>query len=214
MPPIQISLWDGVSMGAGLGISINAPIKIATETCVFAMPGNYYFQQSKTLLEAKIGLHLNIGGGYYFSRMRSHMGYYLGLTSASLRGSEVVQSGIADFYVQSEKLDKLQKEICETTRDNTTLEELKEVVQKYAEPVLGRYQHEDIINRAFGKPKIEEIYEELERERYDTAFAKRAIDMMKANSPTSMRVIFEQLNRGKQLDLEENMKMDMRSCIT
>ena len=40
MKPIQVSLWDGIVMGGGVGISIHSKIKIATETTMFAMPGN------------------------------------------------------------------------------------------------------------------------------------------------------------------------------
>jgi enoyl-CoA hydratase/carnithine racemase len=39
MIPTQISIWDGIVMGGGVGISINAPIRIATENTIFAMPG-------------------------------------------------------------------------------------------------------------------------------------------------------------------------------
>ena len=39
MKPIQVALWNGIVMGSGVGISVHAPIRIATENCVFAMPG-------------------------------------------------------------------------------------------------------------------------------------------------------------------------------
>ena len=39
MKPIQVALWNGIVMGGGVGISVHAPIRIATENCVFAMPG-------------------------------------------------------------------------------------------------------------------------------------------------------------------------------
>jgi 3-hydroxyisobutyryl-CoA hydrolase len=39
MRPIQIALWNGYVMGGGVGISINAPIRVATENSLFAMPG-------------------------------------------------------------------------------------------------------------------------------------------------------------------------------
>ena len=39
MKPTLIVLWDGIVMGGGVGASIHAPIKIATEKCLFAMPG-------------------------------------------------------------------------------------------------------------------------------------------------------------------------------
>jgi 3-hydroxyisobutyryl-CoA hydrolase len=39
MKPILVALMDGIVMGGGVGVSINAPIRIATETSMFAMPG-------------------------------------------------------------------------------------------------------------------------------------------------------------------------------
>ena len=41
MKPTQIVFYDGIVMGGGVGISIHAPIRIATENAIFAMPGNY-----------------------------------------------------------------------------------------------------------------------------------------------------------------------------
>lgn len=64
---------DGIVMGGGVGVSIHAPIRIATEASVFAMP------------EAKIGFFTDVGGGYFLSRLRSNLGYYLGLTGARLK---------------------------------------------------------------------------------------------------------------------------------
>jgi enoyl-CoA hydratase/carnithine racemase len=39
MRPIHIAMWNGYVMGGGVGISINAPIRIATDNTMFAMPG-------------------------------------------------------------------------------------------------------------------------------------------------------------------------------
>jgi len=61
-------------MGGGVGVSIHAPIRIATEASVFAMP------------EAKIGFFTDVGGGYFLSRLRNNIGFYLGLTGARLKG--------------------------------------------------------------------------------------------------------------------------------
>jgi hypothetical protein len=42
MKPVQISVFDGIVMGGGVGISIYSKIKIATESTVFAMPGSFF----------------------------------------------------------------------------------------------------------------------------------------------------------------------------
>ena len=92
MKPVQISCWDGIVMGGGVGISIHSPIRIATEKTVFAMP------------EAKIGLFTAVGGGYFLSRLRNNIGLYLGLTGIRLKGEEVVQAALANFFVEKSKI--------------------------------------------------------------------------------------------------------------
>jgi enoyl-CoA hydratase len=44
METIQIAMWNGYVMGGGVGISQNAPIRIANENTVWAMPGKYYYK--------------------------------------------------------------------------------------------------------------------------------------------------------------------------
>ena len=61
-------------MGGGVGLSAFGACIIATENTVFAMP------------ETKIGFFTNVGVNYILSRLRNYIGYYLGMTSASLRG--------------------------------------------------------------------------------------------------------------------------------
>jgi enoyl-CoA hydratase/carnithine racemase len=39
--PLLIALWNGYVMGGGVGLSINAPIRVATDSTVFAMPGKF-----------------------------------------------------------------------------------------------------------------------------------------------------------------------------
>lgn len=41
MKPIQVALWNGIVMGGGVGLSQNAPIRIATDNTIWAMPGEF-----------------------------------------------------------------------------------------------------------------------------------------------------------------------------
>lgn len=43
MKSFQISAYDGIVMGGGVGVSIYSKAKIATETSLFAMPGFFLF---------------------------------------------------------------------------------------------------------------------------------------------------------------------------
>lgn len=71
---LQIAVWDGYVMGGGLGISCHAPIIIATEKTVLAMP------------ESKLGFFGDVGVTHVLARMRNNLGYYLGVTGLQLKG--------------------------------------------------------------------------------------------------------------------------------
>jgi 3-hydroxyisobutyryl-CoA hydrolase len=96
---VQISNWDGIVMGGGVGISVFSPFRIATEHTVFAMP------------ETKIGFFTDVCGGYFLSRLPNNIGYYLGLTGTQLKGEDVYKAGIANYFVPRELLPELFQEI-------------------------------------------------------------------------------------------------------
>ena len=72
-------------MGHGVGISIHAPIRIATDNTVFAMP------------ETHVGFIPDVGASYFLPRIRHHqseddisLGLYLGVTGKKLKGKLLV----------------------------------------------------------------------------------------------------------------------------
>lgn len=65
-------------MGGGVGLSVHAPFRIATENTVVAMP------------ETKIGFFPDVGGTFFLPRLDGHLGTYLGLTGDTLKGEEVL----------------------------------------------------------------------------------------------------------------------------
>lgn len=78
-----IAFMDGVTMGGGVGLSVHAPFRIATERTLFAMP------------ETKIGLFPDVGGSFFLPRLDGQIGTYLALTSDRLVGVQALYV----FYV-------------------------------------------------------------------------------------------------------------------
>ena len=199
MKTIQVVFWDGLVMGGGVGISVHAPIRIATENTVLAMP------------EGKIGLFTDCGAGYFYSRLRNNLGYFYGVTGHRLRGQEVVKAGLADCYVKSENLAGLEREIIEKTDSKTTVEDLKKIVEKYHEPVVGKeLPYEDFVKDIFGHKTVYEIYEALKDTRENKEFANQTLAAMDAHSPFSMKIIHEHIKRGENLDLKGTLQNEMR----
>lgn len=73
-----IAFLDGITMGGGVGLSVHAPFRIATENTVFAMP------------ETTIGFFPDVGASFFLPRMDGGMGTYLALTSDQLKGADVL----------------------------------------------------------------------------------------------------------------------------
>jgi enoyl-CoA hydratase len=105
----HVALWDGAVMGGGIGVSVNASVRLATEKTVFAMP------------ETAIGFFPDVGGSYFLPRLRvggkeasppsssspSPFGLYLALTGARLTGADTVHAGAATHFLPSSKIPEL-----------------------------------------------------------------------------------------------------------
>lgn len=78
---------DGIVMGGGLGLMAGCSHRIVTETSRIAMP------------EITIGLHPDVGGSWFLSRMPGRTGLFLGLTGASLNARDALFVGLADRAV-------------------------------------------------------------------------------------------------------------------
>ena len=83
---------------------MQAPIRIATEKSVFAMP------------EATIGFFCDVGGSYFLPRILNNPAYglYLGLSSERFKGKELLSYGVATHYIQTESLDALRAELSQS----------------------------------------------------------------------------------------------------
>lgn len=208
MKPLQIAVWDGFVMGGGVGISIHAPVKIATEKSVFGMP------------EAKIGFFTDVGGGWFLSRLRNNIGIYLGLTSATLKGEDVVKAGIANYFVPSDQLEALQKDIMAVTNAGGVSQKSNEEITKEVYEVLNRYNqakegeipNEGLINELFSKGSVDEIYKAIELSDVNKEFTLRTLKQLDGNSPLSLKVIYEQITRHKDITISDAFKSDFRTA--
>lgn len=81
----------GIVMGGGLGLLSGCSHRIVTERSRIAMP------------EITIGLHPDVGGSWFLSRMPGKTGLFLGLTGASINAADALYIGLADRAIASEE---------------------------------------------------------------------------------------------------------------
>jgi 3-hydroxyisobutyryl-CoA hydrolase len=204
-PKPFIALMDGITMGGGVGLSVHAPFRIATERTLFAMP------------ETTIGFWPDVGGSYFLSRLDGQLGAYLGLTSNRLKGLDVFYSGIATHYVPSHLLPELEARLCELHSSvsdanvefyslvNSAIQDFTEELPKdYVFSLAG--EKREIIDSCFGHDTIEEILAALEN--HPSSFAKEAKEIMEKRSPTSLKVTLASIRQSRNLDITAALRKD------
>jgi enoyl-CoA hydratase len=67
------------------------------------------------------------------------------------------------------------------------------------------------IHRIFGSSSVEEILDRLDAERgQDEAWARASAAEIRKKSPTSLKVAFAQMRRGKRLSLADALRLEFR----
>src|SRR3954470_9063622 len=100
-PKPVVAVMDGIVMGGGVGISAHASCRIVTEKTMIAMP------------EVGIGLLPDVGGTWLLSRAPGETGTYLALTGTRIGTADAIHCGLADHFVQSDRLGDLAKALGE-----------------------------------------------------------------------------------------------------
>ena len=203
-----IAFMDGITMGGGVGLSIHAPFRIATERTVFAMP------------ETTIGFFPDVGASFFLSRMDGAVGTYLALTSERLTGPNVFYTGIATHYLHSTNLPHLEARLAEVRfRDTDNHQDRLKVINQtidefctglpYDVPIQISGSLRQAIDRCFSKNSITDIIAALKEETGEHAeWAQKQIDTMQKRSPTSIHVTLSQMRQGRRWDIAESFKKE------
>ncbi|XP_010142375.1 PREDICTED: 3-hydroxyisobutyryl-CoA hydrolase, mitochondrial, partial [Buceros rhinoceros silvestris] len=196
-----VALINGITMGAGVGLSIHGQFRVATEKTLFAMP------------ETAIGLFPDVGGGYFLPRLSGKIGYYLGLTGFRLKGRDVLKAGIATHFVESEKLPALEKDLIALKSPST--ENIADLLNSYhvkskvdQEKQFVLLEHMEKINSLFSGNSMEEIVTKLKQD--GSPFAIKQLETINKMSPTSLKLALRQLREGASMSLQEVFTMEYR----
>lgn len=213
-PKPYIAYMDGITMGGGVGLSVHAPIRIATERTLFAMP------------ETTIGFFPDVGGSFFLPRLEGQIGAYLALTSERLKGVNAFYAGIATHYIDSSTLSSLTARLAELEfKDyedihsrlatiNATIAEF-DTGLPHDEPILLAGELRKAIDRTFGHSSVEAIVSALEHEEQDTENPQRIRDWatstlktLSERSPTSLKVALRACREGRQWGIAETFQRE------
>lgn len=213
-PKPYIAYMDGITMGGGVGLSVHAPIRIATERTVFAMP------------ETTIGFFPDVGGSFFLPRLEGRIGTYLALTSERLQGVNAFYAGIATHYIDSSSLSNLTARLAELhfkdyedmhsrlATIDTTIAEF-DTGLPHDEPMLIAGDLRKAIDHCFQYTTMEEIINALKQEEQRgpeessaaiRAWASKTLQTLAERSPTSLKVTLRQMQLGKSWDIAETFQ--------
>lgn len=200
----QVSLWDGIVMGGGVGVSVLGRFRIATEKTLFAMP------------ETAIGLFPDVGSSFWLPGLQPvGFGLYMGLSGVRLRASDLLQSGIATHYVRSGEIDQLVASLKAVKESNGVKQVLDDFHERSIKSVdssiaiLPRYAQK--ISNVFGDAKsVSHVFDMLLQQQGACEWSRETLALMNKMSPSSIHVTYAQLQRGKGRSLQECLEMEFR----
>ncbi|KAK4044778.1 ClpP/crotonase-like domain-containing protein [Parachaetomium inaequale] len=198
-----IAFMDGITMGGGVGLSVHAPFRIATERTVFAMP------------ETTIGFFPDVGASFFLPRMPGAVGTYLALTSSRLTGANVLYAGIATHYLHSTSLPRLESRLAELRFQDydemeTRLAAIDATIEEFVtglphdEPILLGGEVRRAIDRCFSHDSVDQILRALEQERGATRqWAEETLATLHKRSPTAVHVALRQMRIGAKWSIRD-----------
>jgi 3-hydroxyisobutyryl-CoA hydrolase len=204
-----VAFMDGITMGGGVGLSIHAPFRIATERTLFAMP------------ETTIGFFPDVGASFFLPRMPGAVGTWLALTSEKLRGVNVFYAGVATHYIHSTSLPSLERRLAELRfkdyeKLNERLDLIDSTIEEFCtglphdEPMLIQGRLRNAIDRCFGKSNVPDIIAALQAEtgEMEKPWAEKTLATLHQRSPTSVYVTLRQMQLGRQWSISDTFQRE------
>jgi enoyl-CoA hydratase len=192
-----VALIDGIVMGGGVGVSVHGSHRVAGDRFSFAMP------------EVGIGFFPDIGATWFLPRLPGELGTYCALTCERLNAADGKAAGIATHRVESARFPELIEALCGAVPVDAILGAFAAPADEG--PVIA---HREAIDRLFAGDRVEDILAALDAEaagsQGDAAFARHAATLIRAKSPTSLKIALKQMRLGPTLDFNECMRTEFR----
>ncbi|GJS79369.1 probable 3-hydroxyisobutyryl-CoA hydrolase 2 isoform X6 [Tanacetum coccineum] len=204
-----IALINGIVMGGGAGLSMNAAFRIVTENTIFAMP------------ETSIGSVPDVGASYFLSRLPGYFGEYVALTGVRLNGLEMVECGLATHFVPSKDLTALENALSMmSSSDAMNITKISEIVMKHSNGRNTKQENTcssarlETINKCFSKETVEDIMLSLENFAASNPeiWILDAIKSMKSTSPLCIKLALKLASAIK--GIREGRSLKLEQCLS
>jgi enoyl-CoA hydratase/carnithine racemase len=160
--------------------------------------------------EVAIGLFPDVGGSYFLSRMPHGIGLLLGLSGMQFSGYDAIALGMAEILARAERKNAVLsglRDLVWSKDENRNKETLKSYLAGESDPSARNrselWQQRETIERLVAGKTIEEIDAKFRAWSGNDPLIERAIRGYLAASPTSVKVVFEQMRSGRAISLRD-----------
>lgn len=197
-----LALLDGYTLGGGMGLAQAAELRVVTERSKLGMP------------EVAIGYFPDVGASYFLSRIPGEIGTYLGVTGVQIEAADALYCGLADWYLESDRLTLLDERLDRLQWGDNALKDLQGVlarlgVQSLPEAPLHRLR--PAIDHFFSQDDLTSVVEQLENVNVADSqqWAQNTARLMRTRSPLAMAVTLQLLRRGRHLTLDDCFALEL-----
>ena len=194
-----IIVWGtGFVMGGGLGLLGGASYRVVTETTRMAMP------------EVTIGLYPDVGGTWFLNRTPGKTGLFLGLTGARINAADAKLIGLADHFITQD----LKWEVLQALTEVKCERGIAGVMSHFSalaaaqEPSGQLDAHYDWINEVCTGDHLLRVIDQITAYDGSDPWCERAVKTLLSGCPITPFLVWEQLQRGKNLSLEEVFRLE------
>ncbi len=190
----NVPLINGLVLGGGIGITLYGTHCVAGEKYRLAMP------------QVGIGFIPDIGGTYFLSHLPGGIGLYLALTGQSIGPADAFRLGLVSHCIPSAHFHVVKDALSDSHPIDRLLDGL------HRDPGEGELVRlTPALDRIFRSASVEEILARLDAEQGEfQPWAQATAAEMRKKSPTSLKIAFAQMQRGKTLDLAEALRLEFR----
>jgi enoyl-CoA hydratase len=177
-----VAVMHGICMGGGVGLCIHGRHRVVTEKVRFATP------------EVGIGYFPDVGATWALPK--TPLGYWIGLTGATIGAADCIAAGLADAMVPSGAVPALLADLAAGATPEVA------IAAHRADPGPSRLRAQaGLIETAFAGRNMAEIVRALRADQSE--FAADTVGMLERNAPTSLVLALHLLRAGAgSADLE------------
>jgi len=204
-------VWgNGIVMGGGLGMMVGASHRVVTETSRIAMP------------EISIGLYPDVGGTWFLNRMPDSCGLFLGLTGASINAADAKYTGLADYFIVSDKKDSFIEQLMQINWGDTIVlnhDKLSHVMHDLELrsnsklPVSHVCAQKALIEHVMSHDNIADTVNAIVTVAVEDKWFNKAQKSLKHGSALSGQLVYRQMIEGKSLSLADCFKMELNLSV-